>query len=124
MPMPTGSAPVFVVTDLTASVAYFAYYRDALGFEVSFVYGEPTYYVCLCRDEVGLHLIASRATQRLAGQGALCLFVEDVDAVHVELRDRGAKVMMAPSDYAYGMRAFEVVDLDGNELIIGTGSAS
>jgi len=119
--MATGSATVFVVGDLTASVAY---YRDALGYEVTFVYGEPTYYVCLCRDEVGLHLIAATATQRLAGQGALCLFVEDVDTVHAELVGRGAKVLKAPRDYAYGMREFDVRDLDGNELIFSRTTGS
>ncbi len=117
--MITGSATVFVVADLAASVAY---YRDALGFDVTFVYGEPNYYACLCREDAGLHLIASTQTKRLPGHGAICLFVEDVDAIHAELAARGAKVLVPPQDYAYGMRDFNVGDLDGNQLIIGMAS--
>ena len=119
--MVTGSATVFVVGDLAASLAY---YRDALGFDVTFVHGEPSYYACLCRDEAGLHLIASAKTKRLPGHGAICLFVEDVDAIHAELAARGAKVLMPPQNYAYGMRDFNVADLDGNQLTIGMASKS
>jgi len=39
-----GSAPVFSVRDIRARLAY---YRDALGFDVTFEYGAPTYYVSL-----------------------------------------------------------------------------
>ena len=119
--MVTGSASVFVVGDLAASLGY---YRDALGFEVTFVYGEPSYYACLCCDEAAVHLIASTHTKRLAGQGAVCLFVEDVDAYYTELIGRGANVLTPPQDYAYGMRDFNVADLDGNQLTIGSASKS
>ena len=30
---------------------------DTLGFTVTFQYGTPTFYACLCRDEVALHLL-------------------------------------------------------------------
>ena len=32
---------------------------------------------------------------------------------------RGANVVKPPNDYGYGMRDFDVVDLDGNQLIFG-----
>jgi hypothetical protein len=85
-----GSAPVFVVRDILNSVAY---YRDVLGFDTEFLYGEPTFY---------------------AG-----VEVSDVDALYEELKGRGAKLLNAPKDYAYGMRDFDVVDLDGNQLCFG-----
>jgi hypothetical protein len=37
---------------------------------------------------------------------------------------RGAKVLKPPQDYAYGMRDFDVVDLDGNQLTFGMGTDS
>lgn len=117
--MLVGSACVFVVRDLEASLAY---YRDALGFEATFTYGTPLYYACLCRDEVQLHLLAAAATSRLPGQGALCVFVTDVDAVHAEVAGRGARVVKPPQDYAYGMRDFDVLDLDGNQIVYGMAS--
>ena|SRR5215469_2816851 len=115
-PMLIGSATVFVVGDITKSIAH---YRDALGFDVTFQYGQPTFYACLCRDEVALHLLAAQETKRLPGNGGICVFVRDVDRVYAELVGRGAKVIKPPQDYDYGMRDFDVVDLDGNHLTFG-----
>jgi catechol 2,3-dioxygenase-like lactoylglutathione lyase family enzyme len=118
--MMVGAATVFVVSDIAKSTAH---YRDALGFTVTFEYGKPTFYVCLCRDEVALHLLAAQETKRLPGNGGICVFVRDVDAVHAELVSRGANVVKPPQDYDYGMRDFDVIDLDGNQLTYGMGSS-
>jgi len=118
-PMLVGAATVFVVSDIAKSLAY---YRDALGFNVTFEYGQPLFYACLCRDEVALHLLAANKTKQLPGNGGLCVFVKDVDAIHAELVERGAKVIKPPQDYDYGMRDFDLVDLDGNRLTYGMGS--
>lgn len=118
-PMMVGSATVFVVSDIAASLAY---YRDVLGFEVTFEYGQPPSYACLCRDAVGLHLLAAAATKRLPGQGGLCVFVRDVDEIYAEVSARGAKPLNRPEDRDYGMRDFDVVDADGNQLTFGTGT--
>ena len=114
--MLVGAATVFTVRDLTVSLAY---YRDALGFDVTFQYGEPTYYVCLCRDEVALHLRNAREPDWVAGHTALCVFVDDVDGLHAELARRGAQIVKPPQDYAYGMRDFDVTDPDGNSITFG-----
>jgi hypothetical protein len=42
-----------------------------------------------------------------------------VDSLHAELTARGAKVVKPPQDYDYGMRDFDVLDPDGNQLIFG-----
>ena len=120
-PQMAGAATVFVVSDITRSIEH---YRDALGFTVTFQYGSPTFYACLCRDEVALHLLAAHRTHRLPGNGGICLFVRDVDGVHAELAARGAKVIKPPENYDYGMRDFDVVDLDGNQLTFGMGTPS
>jgi catechol 2,3-dioxygenase-like lactoylglutathione lyase family enzyme len=119
-PMMVGAATVFVVSDIGRSLAH---YRDVLGFSVTFQYGSPTFYACLCRDEVALHLIAAHRTKRLPGNGAICVFVRDVDAVHAELAARAANIVKPPQDYDYGMRDFDVLDPDGNQLIFGMGAA-
>jgi len=118
-PMMVGAATVFVVADIAKSAAH---YCDVLGFTITFEYGEPIFYVCLCRDDVALHLLGAGQTKRQAGHGGICVFVRDVDAVHTELAARGAKVVKPPEDYAYGMRDFDVLDLDGNQLTFGMGS--
>jgi len=116
--MLTGAATVLAVGDIAESLAY---YRDALGFAVAFEYGQPTFYVCLCRDDVQVHLIAASETRRLPGNGGLAVFVDDVDALHAEFVKRGAKVVKPPENYDYGMREFEVADPDGNQLFFGMG---
>lgn len=118
-PMMVGSATVFVVSDIEASLAY---YRDVLGFQVTFEYGPPLSYACLCRDEVALHLFAAARTKRLPGQGGLCIFVRDVDRLYTELSGRGARLLNRPEDRDYGMRDFDVVDADGNQVTFGMGT--
>ncbi|KJC46482.1 VOC family protein [Bradyrhizobium sp. LTSP857] len=118
-PMMAGSATVFVVSDIATSLAY---YRDVLGFQVTFEYGEPLSYACLCRDEVALHLLASSRTKRLPGHGAICVFVRDVDQIYAEVSGRGARLLNRPEDRDYGMRDFDVVDADGNQLTFGMGT--
>lgn len=111
-----GAAPVFVVRDVLKSVGH---YRDALGFDTEFLYGEPTFYAGVERGDVLIHLQAAHESKREPGQMAINIFVSDVDALYEELKGRGAKLLNAPKDYAYGMRDFNVADLDGNELCFG-----
>jgi uncharacterized glyoxalase superfamily protein PhnB len=120
-PKLVGAATLFVVEDVLASVAH---YRDVLGFKVEFTYGEPTFYAGVERDDVLIHLQAARETKRHVGQGAANVFVTEVDALYEELKARGARILKPPQDYAYGMRDFDLDDLDGNRLTFGMGSKS
>jgi catechol 2,3-dioxygenase-like lactoylglutathione lyase family enzyme len=120
-PMMVAAATVFVVSNIGRSIEH---YRDVLGFTVTFQYGNPTFYVCLCKDEVALHLLAAHETKRIPGNGGICVFVTDVDAVHADLVARGVNVIKPPQNYDYGMRDFDVVDLDGNQLTFGMGASA
>ena len=116
-PMMVGAATVFTVSDIAKSIEH---YRDTLGFAVTFQYGQPMFYACLRRDEVAVHLSCRpQDPKRLPGHGAICVFVKDVDSVHAELAARGANVIKPPQNYDYGMRDFDVIDLDGNHLTFG-----
>ena len=111
------AATVFVVRDVVQNVDY---YRDVLGFQVGFTYGAPVFYAGLERDGAVIHLQAASHTKRQAGQGSVYIFVDgDVDALFREFADRGARVEKEPQDYPYGMRDFNVSDLDGNDLCFG-----
>ncbi len=79
-----GAATVFVVSDIAKSIDY---YRDALGFTVTFDM-DPTLLCVLVPGEVALHLLASRQTRRLPGNGGICVFVTDVDRLHTDLVSR------------------------------------
>ena len=54
-----------------------------------------------------------------ANHGALNVFVTDVDALYHELQSKGARTVKEPKDYPYGMRDFDIHDLDGNQLCFG-----
>ncbi len=116
-----GAATVLVVRDVLLSVAH---YRDVLGFRVEFTYGEPTFYAGVERDAVVIHLQAASETARQPGHGAVNIFVTDVDGLYQELKARGARTLNEPKDYPYGMRDFDVHDLDGNHLCFGMESKS
>ena len=96
-----------------------AYYCDVLGFHTEFTYGHPTFYAGVERDGVVIHLQAASETQRQPGHGAVNVFVTDVDALYRELKSRGARILNEPKDYPYGMRDFDINDLDGNQVCFG-----
>jgi len=115
-----GAATVLVVKDVLRSVEH---YRDVLGFHTEFTYGTPTFYAGVERDGVVIHLQAASETKRLPGHGAVNIFVTDVDALYQELKSRGARTLNEPKDYPYGMRDFDLHDLDGNQLCFGMESS-
>jgi len=111
-----GAATVFVVQDVLRSVEH---YRDVLGFHTEFTYGQPTFYAGVERDNVAIHFQAASETKRQPGHGGVNIFVTDVDALYQELNARGASTLNEPKDYPYGMRDFDINDLDGNQLCFG-----
>jgi len=111
-----GAATLFVVQDVLRSVEH---YRDVLGFQTEFTYGEPTFYAGVERDDVVIHLQTASETKRQPGHGAVYVFVTEVDALYQELKSRGARTLNEPRDYPYGMRDFNINDIDGNQLCFG-----
>ena len=117
-PVFCASATLFVVRDVPASIAH---YRDVLGFTVAFTYGEPVFYGGVERGDVTIHFQAANQTTRHAGQGAINIFVTEVDALYEELRANGARMVTPPGDRPYQMRDFDIDDPDGNRLTFGMG---
>lgn len=115
-PLFRSAATLFVVRDVLASVAY---YRDVLGFDVAFTYGEPVFYGGVERGDVLIHLQAASDTTRQCGQGAINIFVTEVDALYESVKARGANLLIAPGDRPYGLRDFSLNDPDGNRLTFG-----
>ena len=107
--------PIFSVDDLQASTRY---YRDALGFKIDWVYGEPPDFGSVSRGDGVLFLC-----QRCQGQpGAwTMMFARNVDQLHDDFVKRGARIMMPPTDMPWGLREMNVADLDGNVLRFGSG---
>jgi len=108
------AAPVFQVADLAASLKH---YTEILGFSLDFRFGD---YAGVQLGEVCLHLCGHTIHQRPIGGGTVYIFcAEPVDAYYAVLTSQGATLIAPPKNYAYGMRDFMVVDLDGNHLAFG-----
>ncbi len=96
------------------------YYRDTLGFEIAFKWGEPPYYAIVKRGKgVGIHLSEREDTTTKIQPCNVYIFVENVDAVYEEYKTRGLEMFAPPEDQDYGMREFEIRDVNGHFLTFG-----
>src|SRR5690349_19016935 len=109
-PMPArlqAACPQFVVPDVVAAAEY---YRDVLGFEIRGYFEKPPVFAIVMRDDVELHLGKSDGAPPAPNQARrrisvdVYVWVSDVDALHTELRGRGAKLIEAPNTKPYGCR--------------------
>lgn len=71
-------------------------------------------YMGLSRDGALLH-VSSFPGDGVSG-GVVMLFVEDVDALHRELVNKGVPIDLTPTDQTWGNREMYVKDADGNCL--------
>ena len=111
----TAAASVIPVTNLDDSIQFFT---KSLGFKQEFRHGE---YAGLERGNCLLHLSQhDNPNTGTPGSASVYLFCDDADSMYNELIGRGVTVTSEPQDYSYGMRDFEVVDLDGNKFAFGS----
>jgi uncharacterized glyoxalase superfamily protein PhnB len=103
--------PILRVANLDASLDY--YFR-ALGFKLQW---RDRGFASVHRDEASLMLCEGDQ-----GQCGTWLWfpVGDVDALHDELRMRGASIRHAPANYPWGSRELQVSDPDGHVLRLAT----
>lgn len=107
--------PILDVQDLQAS---FRYYRDQLGFKVDWEEGDPPDFGSVSRG--GAVVFLCEGCEGMPGSWMM-IFARDVDTLHSELAEAGAKIRMPPKDMPWGIREMHVSDLDGNVIRFGTG---
>ena len=101
--------PILSVANLKRSQAYF---RDAMGFEIEWEYGEPPNFGSVGRAGARFFLC-----QQCPGQRTWTMvFVRDVDQLHEEISRKGATIRRPPTDEPWKLREMQVVDLDGNVI--------
>ena len=121
-----GVVPVFLVDDIPATCEY---YERVLGFEVGFTYGSPPAFASVYRSQAVLHLTSSdrpgaRNSAAAAGvrDGAdAYVIVNDIDELFDELQRHGATITGQLISQDYGMREFQVEDLNGYRLTLAQG---
>ena len=102
--------PILRVADLDRSLAY---YVDALGFDLQWRYDD---FASVCRGDTSLMLCEGSQ-----GQPGTWVYVgvSDADALHDELRARGATIRHPPRNFPWGSRELHVFDPDGHVLRLG-----
>jgi uncharacterized glyoxalase superfamily protein PhnB len=116
-------APYFLVADVVGAAEY---YRDKLGFTIrGYFFEDPPVFAMIGRDELIIMLAlmeggrgGSNRDHKSVGLDAY-LWTEDADAIYAEFRHSGADIVAPPVMRSYGMKEFEVRDLDGYVLCFG-----
>jgi uncharacterized glyoxalase superfamily protein PhnB len=88
------------------------HYRDALGFEISWLY--PGKEIgAVSRDDVAIFF---RRRSQPFEPAVHWVFAADIDATYNELRSSGASIVEPLETKAWGLRQFTVEDIDGNRF--------
>jgi uncharacterized glyoxalase superfamily protein PhnB len=125
---PWQASPVLGVRNVREAAEY---YRDVLGFDLDPVDGvfqpsadEPGgVYGIVKRSGVWIHFQIRRGELRERGRQPferdVYVYVDDLGALHADLKRRGASIVAGPHTAPYGIREIEVVDLNGYRLTFG-----
>ncbi len=118
-----GSAPILLVADVVKSANY---YRDKLGFTYDRFWGEPP---CFCMPRRDGHIVMLSQVDDpkhivphykvVPNMWNVYFWVDDVEAVYAELKERGATIDYELGVKDYGVREFGVQDLDGYDIAFG-----
>jgi catechol 2,3-dioxygenase-like lactoylglutathione lyase family enzyme len=108
--------PILNVRDVPASLTW---YVDVLGFGLSWSWGEPATYGGVVSGRAEIQFCQD-------GQGGpgtwVAVWVDDVDALHDRLRERGVDIRQPPTTFEWGVREMNVADPDGHRIRFSTGS--
>jgi uncharacterized glyoxalase superfamily protein PhnB len=118
-----GVVPVFLVDDVGAAAEY---YRDVLGFEVEFLYGDDPTYGRVTRDDAIIDFARAEpagARNSVKAGGSTfgvdaVVVVSDIDDVYIEIQEKGANVIERLAAREYGALDCTIEDLNGYRLTI------
>lgn len=118
-----GSAPILLVADVVRAASY---YRDKLRFTYDRFWGEPP---CFCMPRRDGHIVMLNQVDDpkhivphykvVPNIWNIYFWVDDVQAVYAELKERGATIDYELGVKEYGVKEFGVQDLDGYDIAFG-----
>lgn len=123
----TGIAPFFIVRNVPAALAF---YRDRLGFDITFEGPEPDdiFFGIVRRGaamilfkEIGVEPVpnCTRDIKQGIARWDAYLNVPDPDALATEFSSRNVEFLLPLNDTEDGLRGFELKDADGYVLFFG-----
>ena len=127
----SGIAPFFIVRDVPTSMAF---YRDKLGFEITFEGPEPNDIffgiverggAFILMKAVGVEPVPNYTRDIKQGIARWDAYVNvpDPDALAAEFAARGVEFFVPLQDTDDGLRGFEIEDADGYHLFFGRTNA-
>ncbi len=115
----TAAYPQLFTRDMERAAGF---YREQLGFEVRFLFGDPPVYAQFSRDAVRLNMRQVEAPvldREAAERGELLaayLEVDDVEGLYREYAGRDVDFYLRLQTKPWGLKGFIVRDPDGNLL--------
>lgn len=115
-------APQFVVDDVVATAAY---YRDALGFEMTDAFLDPPVHIVMTRGQSQIFLAQAKdasgtSNRRLKPVAIDAYFrVRGLDALASQFAERGVVVIEGPTTRVYSVREIVIEDCNGFVLVFG-----
>lgn len=122
-----GASPLFIVRDVPATLAF---YRDRLGFNITFEGPEPgdIFFGIVQRGramimfkDVDVDPVPNYTRDighGIAGWDAY-VYVPDPDALYAEFKSRNVEFKMPLENNSDGLRGFEVIDINGYIIYFG-----
>ncbi len=118
-----GHAPILLVKDVVKSAEY---WRDKVGFSYSRFWGEPPAFCMPQRDGHVIMLSQAPKDHVIVPHWKIVdkmwnayFWVDDVDAIHAELVERGAAIDYGLCIQPYDVKEFGIQDLDGHDIAFG-----
>lgn len=114
--------PQLFTTDLDSTLAY---YRDSLGFETQFIYGEPAFYAGAIRDgqSIFFRVIAQPLPidplKEMEEHLDAYITVQDIDTLYAEFATRGIPLARDIASQPWSFREFVIRDCDQRLLCFG-----
>jgi uncharacterized glyoxalase superfamily protein PhnB len=112
-----GMSPTLHVQDMRRALDF---YVGSLGFTCIFRLRDEQHpdipYAVVQRDQVKIHIQLSDAA---AGLNSCYITVDNADALYAEFQKAGVKVTRPIEDSNYGMRDFNIADIDGTASASG-----
>lgn len=102
--------PTVEIPDVRAAAEF---YRDNLGFEIEFLWGEPPVHAGVSVGSVSIHF--SSGEPNPAGFW-IYLVVNGVDPLFAWYTSRGVEILDEPESKPWGMREFSIKDANGYHL--------
>ena len=112
--------PILAVRDVVAATAY---WRDMLGFEEVWLWGEPPTHGGANQDGVALQFCLNPALAERAEGQTIWIRVQNVQATYALHQERGAEIVAALERKRWGLSEYVIRDPDGYRLrFAGSGS--